>query len=71
MKADDSDQVQVIMNKNRDGKIIKMVRDGKYCVGTQRNLYSTDCCRGLASGLTQILGLGSGVWRRETKISTF
>ena len=35
-----------------------------FCVGTQRNLYSTDWRRGLASGLTQILGLASGVWRR-------
>ena len=42
-----------------------------FCVGTQRNLYSTDWRRGLASGLTQILGLASGVWRRETQISTF
>ena len=31
-----------------------------FCVGTQRNLYSTDWCRGLALGLTQILGLASG-----------
>ena len=35
-----------------------------FCVGTQRNLYSTDWRRGLALGLTQILGLASGVWRR-------
>ena len=32
-----------------------------FCVGTQRNLYSTDWHRGLASGKTQILGLASGV----------
>ena len=32
-----------------------------FCVGTQRNLYSTDWRRGLASGKTQILGLASGV----------
>ena len=31
-----------------------------FCVGTQRNLYSTDWRRGLALGLTQILGLASG-----------
>ena len=31
-----------------------------FCVGTQHNLYSTDWRRGLASGLTQILGLASG-----------
>ena len=31
-----------------------------FCVGTQRNLYSTGWRRGLASGLTQILGLASG-----------
>ena len=42
-----------------------------FCVGTQRQLYSTDWRRGLASGLTQILGLASGVWRRETQIFTF
>ena len=30
-----------------------------FCIGTQRNLYSTDWCRGLASGKTQILALGS------------
>ena len=35
-----------------------------FCVGTQRNLYSTDWRRGLVLGLTQILGLASGVWRR-------
>ena len=33
----------------------------------QRHLYSTDWRRGLASGLTQILGLASGVWRRVTQ----
>ena len=32
---------------------------------------STDWRRGLALGLTQILGLASGVWRRETQIFTF
>ena len=42
-----------------------------FCVGTQRQLYSTDWRRGLASGLTQILGLALGVWRRETQIFTF
>ena len=30
-----------------------------FCVGTQRNLYSTDWRRGLASGKTQILALGN------------
>ena len=30
-----------------------------FCIGTQRNLYSTDWRRGLALGLTQILGLAS------------
>ena len=30
-----------------------------FCVGTQRNLYSTDWLRGLASGKTQILALGN------------
>ena len=30
-----------------------------FCVGTQRNLYSTDLRRGLASGKTQILALGN------------
>ena len=39
----------------------------EFCVGTQRHLYSTDWCRGLASGPTQILGLASGVWRRVTQ----
>ena len=42
-----------------------------FCFGTQRNLYSTDWRRGLALGLTQILGLVSGVWRRETQIFIF
>ena len=42
-----------------------------FCVGTQRNQYSTDWRRGLALGLTQILGLASGVWRREMNIFTF
>ena len=42
-----------------------------FCIGTQRNLYSTDWRRGLASGLTQILGLASGVWRRVMQIFTF
>ena len=42
-----------------------------FCVGTQSNLYSTDWRRGLALGLTQILGLALGVWRRETQIFTF
>ena len=37
------------------------------CVGTQRHLYSTDWHQGLASGLTQILGSASGVWRRVTQ----
>ena len=32
-----------------------------FCVGTQRQLYSTDWRRGLASGVTQILGLASGI----------
>ena len=32
-----------------------------FCVGTQRNLYSTDWRRGLTPGVTQILGLASGV----------
>ena len=36
----------------------------EFCIGTQRHLYSTDWRRGLASGLTQIPGLASGVWRR-------
>ena len=31
----------------------------EFCVGTQCNLYSTDWRRGLALGLTQILGLAS------------
>ena len=31
-----------------------------FCVGTQRNLYSTGWRRGLAWGLTKILGLASG-----------
>ena len=34
----------------------------EFCVGTQRNLYSTGLRLGLASGKTQILGLASGVW---------
>ena len=42
-----------------------------FCVGTQRNLYSTDRRRGLALGLTQFLGLASGGWRRVTQIFTF
>ena len=33
----------------------------------QRHLYSTDWRRGLASGLTQILGLAWGVWRWVTQ----
>ena len=32
-----------------------------FALGTQRHLYSTDWCRGLASGVSQILGLASGV----------
>ena len=36
----------------------------EFFVGTQRHLYSTDWRWGLASGLTQIIGLASGVWRR-------
>ena len=32
-----------------------------FCVGTQRQLYSTDWRRGLVSGVTQILGLASGI----------
>ena len=31
-----------------------------FSVGTQRNLYSTDWRRGLALGLTQVLGLALG-----------
>ena len=42
-----------------------------FCVGTQHNLYSTDWRRGLSLGLTQILGLASGVWRRVMNIFTF
>ena len=30
-----------------------------FCVGTQRNLYSTDWRRGMALGMTQILALGN------------
>ena len=33
----------------------------KFAFSTQRNLYSTDLRLGLASGVTQILGLASGV----------
>ena len=33
----------------------------KFAFGTQRNLYSTDLHLGLALGVTQILGLASGV----------
>ena len=34
----------------------------KFAFGTQRNLYSTDLRLGFASGVTQILGLASGVF---------
>ena len=33
----------------------------KFCVGYLLHLYSTDWRRGLASGVTQILGLASGI----------
>ena len=33
----------------------------KFAFGTQHNLYSTDLCLGFASGVTEILGLASGV----------
>ena len=39
----------------------------EFCVGTQRHLYSTDWRRGLALGLTQILGFASGVLRQVTQ----
>ena len=34
----------------------------EFCVGTQRNLYSTGLRLGFASGKTQILGFASGVF---------
>ena len=34
----------------------------EFCVGTQRNLYSTGLLLGMALGKTQILGLASGVF---------
>ena len=40
-----------------------------FCVGTQRNLYSTDWCRGLASGKTQILALGNAKIYQHVGIS--
>ena len=43
----------------------------KFVFGTQRNLYSTDLHLGFALGLTQTLGLASGVWRRVTQIFAF
>ena len=33
----------------------------KFCVGYPLHLYSTDWHQGLASGVTQILGLASGI----------
>ena len=35
-----------------------------FCVGTQRNLYSTGWHRGLASGKTQLFGFASGKTRK-------
>ena len=40
-----------------------------FCVGTQRNLYSTDWRRGLASGMTQILELGNAKIYQHVGIS--
>ena len=40
-----------------------------FCVGTQRNLYSTDWRRGLASGVTQILALGNAKIYQHVGIS--
>ena len=40
-----------------------------FCVGTQRNLYSTDWHRGLASGKTQILALGNAKIYQHVGIS--
>ena len=40
-----------------------------FCIGTQRNLYSTDWRRGLASGKTQILALGNGKIYQHVGIS--
>ena len=40
-----------------------------FCVGTQRNLYSTDWRRGLASGKTQILALGNAKIYQHVGIS--
>ena len=43
----------------------------KFCVGTQRNLYSTGLRLGFASGKTQLLGFASGKnaknWRHLTQ----
>ena len=40
-----------------------------FCVGTQRNLYSTDWRRGLASGKMQILALGDAKIYQHVGIS--
>ena len=40
-----------------------------FCVGTQRNLYSTGWRRGLASGKTQILALGNAKIYQHVGIS--
>ena len=40
-----------------------------FCIGTQRNLYSTDWRRGLASGKTQILALGNAKIYQHVGIS--
>ena len=40
-----------------------------FCVGTQRNLYSTDWRRGLALGVTQILELGNAKIYQHVGIS--
>ena len=40
-----------------------------FCVGTQRNLYSTDWRWGLASGKTQILALGNAKIYQHVGIS--
>ena len=40
-----------------------------FCVGTQRNLYSTGWLRGLASGKTQILALGNAKIYQHVGIS--
>ena len=40
-----------------------------FCVGTQRNLYSTDWRQGLTSGKTQILALGKAKMYQHVSIS--